>query len=92
MNVPDKQGCVLSDYQREVSFNTEDGRLRPDVVVYLPQQRHLVIDAKTSLNAYTRYVNADTELEAQQALKEYVTAVQSRINELAQSLRQTTRY
>jgi len=83
-NVLDSAGLRAGvDYQREVSFNTEDGRLRPDVVVYLPQQRHLVIDAKTSLNAYTRYVNADTELEAQQALKEHVTAVQSRINELA---------
>ena len=81
-NVLDSAGLRAGvDYQREVSFNTEDGRLRPDVVVYLPQQRHLVIDAKTSLNAYTRYVNADTELEAQQALKEHVTAVQSRINE-----------
>ncbi len=83
-NVLDSAGLRAGvDYQREVSFNTEDGRLRPDVVVYLPQQRHLVIDAKTSLNAYTRYVNADTELEAQQALKEHVMAVQSRINELA---------
>ena len=85
-NVLDSAGLRAGvDYQREVSFNTEDGRLRPDVVVYLPQQRHLVIDAKTSLNAYTRYVNADTELEAQQALKEHVAAVQSRINELGAS-------
>ncbi|WP_462168264.1 DNA recombination protein RmuC [Pseudoalteromonas lipolytica] len=83
-NVLDSAGLRAGiDYEREVSFNTEDGRLRPDVVVYLPQERHLVIDAKTSLNAYTRYVNADNELEAQQALKEHVTAVQSRINELA---------
>lgn len=83
-NVLDSAGLRAgSDYKREVSFNTEDGRLRPDVVVYLPQGRHLVIDAKTSLNAYTRYVNADNELEAQQAIKEHVDAVKARINELA---------
>ncbi|MDQ9090123.1 DNA recombination protein RmuC [Pseudoalteromonas haloplanktis] len=83
-NVLDSAGLRAgSDYKREVSFNTEDGRLRPDVVVYLPQGRHLVIDAKTSLNAYTRYVNADNELEAQQAIKEHVEAVKARINELA---------
>ncbi|CAM3825409.1 MULTISPECIES: DNA recombination protein RmuC [Pseudoalteromonas] len=83
-NVLDSAGLRAgSDYKREVSFNTEDGRLRPDVVVYLPQGRHLVIDSKTSLNAYTRYVNADTELEAQQAIKEHVEAVKARINELA---------
>jgi DNA recombination protein RmuC len=83
-NVLDSAGLRAGiDYKREVSFNTEDGRLRPDVVVYLPQGRHLVIDAKTSLNAYTRYVNAENELEASQAIKEHVNAVTARINELA---------
>ncbi|MGO2013131.1 MAG: DNA recombination protein RmuC [Pseudoalteromonas sp.] len=83
-NVLDSAGLRAGiDYKREVSFNTEDGRLRPDVVVYLPQKRHLVIDAKTSLNAYTRYVNTDNDLEAQQAIKEHVEAVKARINELA---------
>ncbi|CAM4428212.1 DNA recombination protein RmuC [Pseudoalteromonas ostreae] len=83
-NVLDSAGLRAdTDYKREVSFNTEEGRLRPDVVVYLPQGRHLVIDAKTSLNAYTRYVNADNELEAQQAIKEHVEAIKARINELA---------
>ncbi|OUS68896.1 DNA polymerase V [Pseudoalteromonas sp. A601] len=83
-NVLDSAGLRAgTDYEREVSFNTEDGRLRPDVVVYLPQGRHLVIDAKTSLNAYTRFVNADDDIQAQQAIKEHVEAVKARINELA---------
>lgn len=72
------------DYQREVSINTEDGRKRPDVVVYLPQDKHLIIDAKTSLAAYTRYVNADDEHIRQQALVDHVQAVIARINELAE--------
>lgn len=72
------------DYQREVSINTEEGRKRPDVVVYLPQNKHLIIDAKTSLAAYTRYVNADDELARQQALIDHVQAVMARINELAE--------
>ena len=40
------------DFEMEVSVTTEDGRLRPDVVVNLPSQRKLVIDAKCSLNAF----------------------------------------
>nr|WP_250890023.1 DNA recombination protein RmuC [Sphingobium nicotianae] len=40
------------DYLREVSVDTEDGRLRPDVIVRLPGGRELIIDAKCSLNAY----------------------------------------
>ncbi|UXB37152.1 DNA recombination protein RmuC [Stenotrophomonas maltophilia] len=83
-NVLDRSGLQLGkDYQREVSITTEEGRQRPDVVVYLPQGKHLIIDAKVSLNAYTRYVNAEDDLERKQALKEHVQAVASRIKELA---------
>jgi DNA recombination protein RmuC len=71
------------DYRREVSFQTEQGRRRPDVIVDLPQQKHLVIDAKTSLLAYTRYVNAEHDLERAEALKAHCQAVSDRISELA---------
>lgn len=71
------------DYRREVSFTTESGRQRPDVIVYLPQQKHLIVDAKVSLNAYTRFVNAEDELERKKALREHVQAVADRIAELA---------
>jgi DNA recombination protein RmuC len=40
------------DFNMEVSTESEDGRLRPDAVVNLPQGRKLIIDAKCSLNAY----------------------------------------
>lgn len=41
-----------ADFRMEVSVDTEDGRLRPDVIVSLPGGRELIIDAKCSLNAY----------------------------------------
>jgi len=55
------------DYRREVSFQTEQGRRRP----------------KTSLLAYTRYVNAEQDLERAEALKAHCQAVSDRIAELA---------
>ncbi|MFD2645577.1 DNA recombination protein RmuC [Pseudomonas japonica] len=83
-NVLDRSGLELGkDYQREVSITTEEGRQRPDAVVYLPQDKHLIIDAKVSLNAYTRFVNAEDERERAVALKEHVQAVAARIRELA---------
>lgn len=83
-NVLARSGLQLGrDYRREVSFNTEDGKRRPDVIVYLPQEKHLIIDAKVSLNAYTRYVNAEEELDRKQALKEHVQAIADRISELS---------
>lgn len=83
-NVLDRSGLVDGkDFKRQQNFNTEEGRQLPDVVVYLPEDKHLVIDAKVSLNAYTRFVNSDDELERQIAIKEHVAAVSARIKELA---------
>ncbi|GAA0680018.1 DNA recombination protein RmuC [Marinobacterium maritimum] len=84
-NVLDNAGLRLGqDYKREVSINTEEGRQRPDAIVYLPGDKHLIIDAKTSLAAYTRYVNAEQDSERQQALREHARAVSDRIKELAE--------
>lgn len=71
------------DFRREVSFKADEGKQRPDVIVYLPDAKHLIVDAKVSLNAYTRYVNADEELLRKQALAEHVKAVSDRIKELS---------
>lgn len=82
-NVLDSAGLRAGDdYKREASFTTEIGKFRPDVLVYLPQQKHLIIDAKTSLNAYTRYVNAECDTDAQTALAQHYQAVSDRIKEL----------
>lgn len=83
-NVLDRSGLREGkDFKREVNFNTEDGRKRPDAIVYLPQGKHLVIDAKVSLNAYTRFVNADDDGIRQRALEEHAMAVADRIRELS---------
>ncbi|UTW12057.1 DNA recombination protein RmuC [Marinobacterium rhizophilum] len=83
-NVLDNSGLRLgTDYRREVSFNTEEGRQRPDAIVYLPQNKHLIIDAKTSLVAYTEFVNADSDLVRSQAIAAHARAVGDRITELA---------
>jgi len=52
-NVLEQAGLSpFADYQAEVSVDTDDGRLRPDVIVRLPGGRKLIIDAKCSLNAF----------------------------------------
>jgi len=83
-NVLDRSGLQQGkDYDREVSFTTEEGRKRPDVVVYLPQGKHLIIDAKVSLEAYTRYINSEDEAERKTQLQAHVRAMSDRIQELA---------
>lgn len=71
------------DYQREVSIQGEQGLQRPDVVVYLPGEKHLIIDAKTSLGAYSRMVNAESELDREAALKDHLRALRDRMKELS---------
>ena len=52
-NVLEQAGLTAhADFKTEVSVDTDEGRLRPDVIVNLPGGRKLVIDAKCSLNAY----------------------------------------
>ena len=52
-NVLEQAGLSpYADFQTEVSVNTDDGRLRPDVIVRLPGGRKMIIDAKCSLNAF----------------------------------------
>jgi len=52
-NVLEQAGLSpYADFASEVSVTTEEGRLRPDVIVRLPGGRQLIVDAKCSLNAY----------------------------------------
>ncbi|HZJ93923.1 MAG TPA: DNA recombination protein RmuC [Thiopseudomonas sp.] len=84
-NVLERAGLQQGkDFAREVSFTTSEGRKRPDAIVYLPQNKHLIIDAKVSLNAYLRYINAEDETLQAQALSEHVAAFAARVSELAE--------
>jgi DNA recombination protein RmuC len=72
------------EYVVQKSFlNEEDRRSKPDVVVNLPEKRHVVIDSKVSLTAYDRYVGAEQEPERQAALRQHVVSVRSHVMELS---------
>ncbi|WP_262503977.1 DNA recombination protein RmuC [Sphingosinithalassobacter sp. CS137] len=70
------------DFRTEVSVDTEDGRLRPDVVVNLPGGRKLIIDAKCSLNAYLD-ASEEVDDEARRAhLKAHAGAIRNHAQQL----------
>ncbi|HET7103520.1 MAG TPA: DNA recombination protein RmuC [Terracidiphilus sp.] len=58
-------------------------KVRPDVIVNLPGGRHLIIDSKVSLNAYTDSVSAETDEERKAAIKRHLASVRAHIDELA---------
>ncbi|WP_421192063.1 DNA recombination protein RmuC [Aeromonas jandaei] len=71
------------EYHTQVNIEVEKGkRYQPDVIVHLPQEKDIIIDAKVSLTAYERWYNADEELEKAVALKEHVASVRNHIREL----------
>jgi DNA recombination protein RmuC len=64
-NVLEQAGLSpFADFQTEVSVDTHEGRLRPDVIVRLPGGRKLIIDSKCSLNAFL-----DANEEVDEALR-----------------------
>ncbi|MDD3609397.1 MAG: DNA recombination protein RmuC [Halothiobacillaceae bacterium] len=79
------------EYDVQESHTREDGsRAQPDVVVHLPGERHLVIDAKVSLIAYEQYVNAEDDAPArQEALRQHLASVRAHIRGLSERNYQT---
>ncbi|GIX36280.1 MAG: hypothetical protein KatS3mg126_2059 [Lysobacteraceae bacterium] len=72
-------------YLTQESFPAADGkRLRPDVVVLLPEGKHLIIDAKVSLTAYERYANAESEAARASHLKEHLASIRRHVEQLGE--------
>jgi len=72
------------EFEREVSLKTDENEtLRPDVIVHLPDNRDLIIDAKTSLVAYERYVNAENEESKAQYLKAHLESIRTHVSGLS---------
>src|SRR5699024_9155324 len=72
------------EYDTEVFSKTEEGQanIRPDVVIRLPENKHLIIDSKVSLKSYEQYIAADDELEKEKHLKNHLNSVRKHIKTL----------
>lgn len=72
-----------SDYKAEVSVDSDDGRLRPDVIVRLPGGGQIVIDAKCSLNAYLDACDEVDDDKRKACLKAHLASVKNHVQKLA---------
>jgi DNA recombination protein RmuC len=73
-----------TNYSKQSSFTDETGnRLQPDVIIYLPEEKHLVIDAKVSLVAYEKLVNAETEEDRLTFTKQHLASLKGHIGGLS---------
>lgn len=72
------------EYEAQASYRDEDGRLKqPDVVIHLPDNKDIVVDAKVSLKAYEVFFNADEEAEREQALKDHLASLKTHFTNLS---------
>ena len=83
--VLERSGLVKDqEYRMQTSFQAADGsRLQPDVIIDLPDDKHLVIDSKVSLIAYERLVNCETEDERKLFSKAHVESIRSHVSGLS---------
>lgn len=72
------------EYETQQSYTADNGnRLQPDVVIYLPDNRHLVVDSKVSLVAYEKYINATEKQEQHRYLQEHLISIKRHIDGLS---------
>ena len=73
------------EYEVQESHTRDDGsRAQPDVVIHLPEGKHLIIDAKMSLNAYLDYANSEDETVREAAVKRHLDSVRTHIKGLSE--------
>jgi len=78
------------EYKLQVSTKNIDGEtIRPDVVVFLPDDKNIIIDSKVSLTAYESLVNADNDEDRERFTKEHVNSLRSHLKLLGDKNYQT---
>ncbi|MGH8546845.1 MAG: DNA recombination protein RmuC, partial [Gammaproteobacteria bacterium] len=75
--------CEHCDFTEQLSVSTEDGRIRPDLIVHLPAGREIVVDAKVSLDAYLDALSASSEEQRKEALARHAAQIRSHMAALS---------
>lgn len=83
--VLERSGLVKDqEYRIQTSLQSAEGsRFQPDVVIDLPDDKHLIIDAKVSLIAYERLVSSETEEDRDLYTKQHIASIRNHISELS---------
>lgn len=72
------------EYFIQESFTTTEGRFRPDVIIRLPENRHVIIDSKVSLTGYNNFVNSTNEEEKALALRGHLISIRQHMKGLGE--------
>ncbi len=72
------------EYETQFSARNENGEMiRPDVIIKLPDNKHIIIDSKVSLIAYEQYVNAESAEDKERYARLHVESIKSHVKGLS---------
>jgi len=71
------------DFYEQTSLDTDSGRIRPDMIVRLPENREIIVDAKTPLDAYLTAIQATDDVIKSKELRRHANAIRQRAKALA---------
>lgn len=71
------------DFFEQQHVNTDEGALRPDMIIRMPEQRDIVVDAKTPLDAYLTAIEQKSDSERKTQLKRHAKQLRERVKELS---------
>jgi len=84
--VLERSGLVKDrEYKTQYSTSNDEGkRIQPDVVIMLPDNKHIVVDSKVSLIAYEAFISAETEVDKERFIKEHVLSIRNHVKSLSE--------
>ncbi|MDO8527155.1 MAG: DNA recombination protein RmuC [Deltaproteobacteria bacterium] len=71
------------DYTEQVSTDTENGKIRPDMIVHLPAEREIVIDSKLPLDAYLDAIGTDSDEKRKEFILKHAQQVRKHMKDLS---------
>jgi DNA recombination protein RmuC len=81
------QDCGMTknrDYKTQFTDHNEEGqKFRPDVVVFLPENRNIIIDSKVPMKDWYNFQNTDNEKDRENAMKNFCSSLKNHINQIS---------
>ena len=81
------QDCGMTknrDYKTQFTDHNEEGqKFRPDVVVFLPENRNIIIDSKVPMKDWYNFQNTDNEKDKENAMKNFCSSLKNHINQIS---------
>lgn len=73
------------EYDTQVNLKDDDGsNLRPDMIINLPENKHIIVDSKVSMVAFERYINSEDEQEKANHLTNHIISIRNHVKQLSE--------